>query len=169
MGKNWTIQWGSEYRTSLVFKWSKVVWSPNGPIFECHLNTRLNFVQYLEHHLNTGPLNTELLFEYWTSEYWTSKCSLFRCLLFRSPLYSTTWLFSWYSPDWTNLIHLIAKSDQIGNPLGFETGLVKELRLTISNLNHSLRKNGVNGIWTQDLKTQKQSLYLLCHQASNTW
>ena len=25
------VQWGSEYRTNLVFKWSKVVRSPNGP------------------------------------------------------------------------------------------------------------------------------------------
>ena len=28
------LQWGSEYRTSLVFKWSKVVWSPNGSLFQ---------------------------------------------------------------------------------------------------------------------------------------
>ena len=39
------IQWGSEYRTSLVFEWSKVVQLPNGPaVFECHLNNE---------HLNT--------------------------------------------------------------------------------------------------------------------
>ena len=35
------IQWGSEYRTSLVFKWSKDVQSPNGLLFESHLNNRL--------------------------------------------------------------------------------------------------------------------------------
>ena len=52
------VQWGSEYRTCLVFEWSKVVRSPNGPLFKCHLNTGLNFVQYSEHHLNTGHLNT---------------------------------------------------------------------------------------------------------------
>ena len=28
------LQWGSEYRTSLVFKWSKVVQKLNGPLFE---------------------------------------------------------------------------------------------------------------------------------------
>ena len=33
------IQWGSDYRSSPVFKWSKVVWSPNGLVFQCHLNT----------------------------------------------------------------------------------------------------------------------------------
>ena len=33
------LQWGSEYRTSLVIKWSKVVRSANGPLFRCHLNT----------------------------------------------------------------------------------------------------------------------------------
>ena len=50
------LQWGSEYRTSLVFEWLKVVRSPNGPLFECHLNTRLSFVRYSDHHLNTGPV-----------------------------------------------------------------------------------------------------------------
>ena len=38
---------------SLVFKWSKVVRSLNGPLFECHLNTGLNFVRYSDYHLNT--------------------------------------------------------------------------------------------------------------------
>ena len=32
------VQWRSEYQT--IFKWSKVVWSPNGQVFKCHLNTR---------------------------------------------------------------------------------------------------------------------------------
>ena len=32
--------------------------SPNGSLFECHLNTGLNFVRYSEHHLNTGHLTT---------------------------------------------------------------------------------------------------------------
>ena len=31
------IQWGSEYRTSLVFRWSKVVWFPNGLVLECYV------------------------------------------------------------------------------------------------------------------------------------
>ena len=30
------IQWGSEYQTSSVFKWSKRGWMPNGPVFKCH-------------------------------------------------------------------------------------------------------------------------------------
>ena len=36
------IEWGSKYRTSLVFKWSKVVRSQNPPLIDCHMNTRLN-------------------------------------------------------------------------------------------------------------------------------
>ena len=66
---------GSEYRTSLVFDWSKVVQSPNGPLFECHLNTGLNLVRYSDHHLNT-----ELPFYYRTSEYQTRESLLFLCL-----------------------------------------------------------------------------------------
>ena len=50
------VQWGSEYQTSLVFEWLKVVRSPNGLLFECHLNTGLNFVRYSDHHLNTGQV-----------------------------------------------------------------------------------------------------------------
>ena len=34
------LQWGSEYQTSLVFKWSERGWMPNGLVFEHHLNTR---------------------------------------------------------------------------------------------------------------------------------
>ena len=34
------IQWGSEYRPSLVCEWSKRGWMPNGLVFKCHLNTR---------------------------------------------------------------------------------------------------------------------------------
>ena len=44
------IQWGSEYLTSLVFKWLKVVQSPNSLL-----------VRYSDHHLNNGP------FGYWTT------------------------------------------------------------------------------------------------------
>ena len=51
------IQWGSEYRTSLVFKWLMVVRSPNGQLFECHLNTGQNLFRYSDHHLNTRHLN----------------------------------------------------------------------------------------------------------------
>ena len=49
-----TEQWRSEYGTSTVFKLSKVVQSPIGLVFECHLNTRLNLVWYWDHLLNTG-------------------------------------------------------------------------------------------------------------------
>ena len=38
-----TIKWVSEYRTCLVFEWSKVVWSPNSLVFKCHLSTSLPF------------------------------------------------------------------------------------------------------------------------------
>ena len=47
--EGFSIPWGSEYQTSLVFKWSKRDWMPNGLVFECHLNTgqptHLNLVQ----------------------------------------------------------------------------------------------------------------------------
>ena len=33
------IQWGSEYQTSWVDKWSKRGWMQNGPVFKRHLNT----------------------------------------------------------------------------------------------------------------------------------
>ena len=49
------VQWGSEYQSSPVTKWSKVVRSPNGPVLECHLNTGVNLVLYADHHFNTGP------------------------------------------------------------------------------------------------------------------
>ena len=41
-----------EMNAGLV-QWSKVVLSPNGPVFKCHLNYRLNLVQYSDPHLNT--------------------------------------------------------------------------------------------------------------------
>ena len=60
------LHWGSEYLTSLVFKWSKVVQSLNCQLFKCHLNTGLNLVWYSDHHLNTGPV-----FKWW-SQYRTT-------------------------------------------------------------------------------------------------
>ena len=60
------VRWGSEYQTSLLFKWSKVVRSPNGPAFECHLNTGVNLVLNADYHLNTGSI-----FNWW-SEYQTT-------------------------------------------------------------------------------------------------
>ena len=55
------VQWGSEYLTSLVIKWLKVVRWPNGQLFECHLNTGLNLVWYSDRRLNTGPV-----FKWWS-------------------------------------------------------------------------------------------------------
>ena len=66
-------QWESEYWTSMTFQWSKVVWSPNGLVFEFHLNTGLSLfwhsfkyragnwmvVWIPDHHLNTRHKNTE--------------------------------------------------------------------------------------------------------------
>ena len=37
--KSFNIQWRYEYWTSPDFEWWKVVWMPNGPVSECHLNT----------------------------------------------------------------------------------------------------------------------------------
>ena len=50
-------QWGSDYQTSLVFEWLKRGWMPNGPVFECNLNT----IQ--PSHLNNGQMDT-ILFPY---------------------------------------------------------------------------------------------------------
>ena len=51
------LQWGSEYQTSLEFKWSKRGWMPNGPVFECHLNSKQ------PDHLNTRKIDN-ILFSY---------------------------------------------------------------------------------------------------------
>ena len=62
------VQWGSEYQTSLVFKWSKRGWMPNGLVFECHLNTGQ------PNHLNTAQMDA-ILFSYvlvWYSNDWSS-------------------------------------------------------------------------------------------------
>ena len=56
------IQWGSEYRTSLVFKWSKRGRMPNGLVFECHLNT------VKPNHLNNGQMDA-ILFSYVLVQY----------------------------------------------------------------------------------------------------
>ena len=55
------VQWRSEYWSSQVLKWSKIVQSLNGPLFACHLNTGLNFLRYSDHNLNSGPV-----FEWWS-------------------------------------------------------------------------------------------------------
>ena len=81
------IQWGSEYQTSLVFKWSKVVHLPNGLLSQCHLNTGLNLVRYSDHHLNTRPV-FKWWSEYQTSEYRTSESSFLRCFCYSDVRYS---------------------------------------------------------------------------------
>ena len=54
------LQWGSKFQTSLVFKWSKRGWMPNGLVFECHLITGQ------PNHLNTKQVDTILFsFMYW--------------------------------------------------------------------------------------------------------
>ena len=117
------VQWGSEYQTSLVFKWSKLVRLPNGLLFECHLNAALNLVWDSDRHLNTG-----LVFEWW-SEYQTTiwipdiwipdkwkfaiqMFPLFRCSLFRSPLYllfKTSTTFKWCSHKLTKVYTILQK------------------------------------------------------------
>ena len=60
------ILWGSEYRNSLIFEWSKQGQTPNRPVFECHLNTG-----------HPNCLNTEqmdaILFSYSMVQYLKSK------------------------------------------------------------------------------------------------
>ena len=34
--QNLELQWGSEYQTSSVFKWSKRSWMPNSSVFKCY-------------------------------------------------------------------------------------------------------------------------------------
>ena len=116
---NKLIQWGSEYRTSLVFEWSKVVRSPNCLFFECHLNTGLNLVWYSDHHLYTGPvlkwwLNTEPPFEYQTSEYRTSESSLLRCFRYSDVTCKSIFSTTTQSQKWSHtttqkviVVHLI--------------------------------------------------------------
>ena len=82
-----------------VFEWSKLDQSPNGLVFQYHLNTGLNLLWYLH-------LNTRLPFEYQTTEYRTRKFHyladvsviqlfpLFGCMLFRSSLYLKKLLIS---------------------------------------------------------------------------
>ena len=69
------IQWGSEYRTSLVFKWSKRGQMPNGLVFECHLNTGQ------PNHLNIRQMDA-ILFPYplvWYSNCQSSTDPTFEC------------------------------------------------------------------------------------------
>ena len=65
------LQWESEYWTSLVFKWSKRGWMPNGPVFKWHLNNRITGQP---DHLNTRKMDA-ILFSYvlvWYSNGWSS-------------------------------------------------------------------------------------------------
>ena len=63
-----TVQWGSEYRTSLVLEWSKRGWMPNGPVFECHLNTGQ------PNHFKTGQMDA-FLFSYVLVRYLNGRSS----------------------------------------------------------------------------------------------
>ena len=51
------VQWGSKYRTSLVFNWLKRGWTPNDLVFEGHFNARQ------PDHLNTRQIDA-ILFSY---------------------------------------------------------------------------------------------------------
>ena len=55
------VQWGSEYRTSLVFKWSKRGWMPKGLVFE--YKTAQPF-EYWRNGRHLVFLYTGLLFEW---------------------------------------------------------------------------------------------------------
>ena len=50
-GSYYSLQRGSEYRTSKVFKWSKRGWMTNGLVFKFHLNTGQ------PDHLNIGQMD----------------------------------------------------------------------------------------------------------------
>ena len=52
--KHYTV--GFEYWTSLVFKWPKIGWMPNGLVFKCHLNTGE------PNHFNTRQMEAIMLF-----------------------------------------------------------------------------------------------------------
>ena len=65
------LQWGSEYFSSLVFKWSKRGWTPNALVSKCHLKTEQPQpfeYQTNEHHLIF--LCTGLVFKwFWYIQY----------------------------------------------------------------------------------------------------
>ena len=75
------VQLGSEYQTSLVFQQWKFSRMPNGLVFKCHLNTRLNLLRYSDHHVNTGYLKTEQV----TVLYSDVNNSDPRCSIFHDP------------------------------------------------------------------------------------
>ena len=93
------VQWGSEYRTSLVFKWSKVVrwsngltfkwWSEYRTILVHYLNDDLNIGQFVQYFLSCKVNGTGHLNNRW-SEYWTFKGLLFRCFRYSDVHYSDT-------------------------------------------------------------------------------
>ena len=62
------IKWVSEYGTSLIFKWLKRGWKPNGTVFECHLKIGQS------NHLNAHQIDI-MLFSYVLVQYsdgWSS-------------------------------------------------------------------------------------------------
>ena len=93
------ILWGSEYQTSLVFKWSKRGWMPTGPVFECHLNTgqpnHLNMRQmhailfsYILVGFSNGWSSTQDIAHNWTFKIRASKSSVFKCFWYSNGRYS---------------------------------------------------------------------------------
>ena len=106
-----SVQWGSKYRTSLVFKWSKIVWSLKDLVFECHLNTGLYLVWY-----------TGLPYEIWTSEYRTSKSLLFRFFCYSDACYSDThsnWICPIRNLAWSILENLFCLASSIQRTFHF--------------------------------------------------
>ena len=87
---------GRHFRTSLVFKWPKVVRSMKGLLYECHLNTQLNLVWYSDHHLITRPVSI-LSKRNRTSEFQINTSPLFRCFCNSVIIQIPTIAFKWFS------------------------------------------------------------------------
>ena len=86
-GNHLVVQWGSELRTSPVFKWLKPVRWLNGLLFRKHLNTgkKLSAIQMASEY-RTAIQITDI----WLPDKKLSAIqmvTLFECLVFGSPLY----------------------------------------------------------------------------------
>ena len=53
-----SLPWGYEYQTSVVFKWSKRGWKPNGLVLKC------NLIITHHYHFNTGQIFSYVLVQY---------------------------------------------------------------------------------------------------------
>ena len=62
------LEFGSEYQTCLLFKWSNRGWMSNGLVFECHLNTGQ------PDHLNARQMDA-ILFSYVLVQYLNGRSS----------------------------------------------------------------------------------------------